>query len=219
MGSCSACGSELMKHQQKYCSRKCYHSSPKSAEMRQRVSAAGRGRKQNAETKEKRASKLRGQKRPEHGVKVSMALKGRPLTEAHRKAISKAKLESDAARGPNAYQWNPDRNEQRMKFARSRACYSFVGRMLGWIEAGSRDLSAVIPQLGYSGLEFCARMEGLFSDGMSWENFGVAGWHVDHIRPISSFPLGTPLAVVNALENLRPLWARENLSKGAKWQP
>jgi hypothetical protein len=54
----------------------------------------------------------------------------------------------------------------------------------------------------------------MFRDGMSWENYGE--WHIDHIMPINHFIKSgiTDPAIVNALENLQPLWAYENLSKG-----
>jgi hypothetical protein len=49
---------------------------------------------------------------------------------------------------------------------------------------------------------------------MTWENHG--DWHVDHIIPISIFKKGTPANIVNKLENLRPIWSNENLSKSNK---
>lgn len=203
--------------QKKFCSRSCYHRAPKSLEMRKKVAAAGAGRKQSNQTKEKRASKLRGRERPEVGKKIGDALRGRPLSDSHRKAISEAKLKSDKARGPNAYQWNPNRDEQRLKFKRSRVCYGFIGKMLGWVEAGDRDLDQVVSQLGYSCRQLYEHLEKHFEPGMNWDNYGIDGWHIDHVRPISSFPLSESHQVVNALENLRPLWAKQNLSKGGRW--
>jgi len=40
---------------------------------------------------------------------------------------------------------------------------------------------------------------------MNWNNYGE--WHIDHIKPVISFDKNTPPSVVNALENIRPLWA------------
>lgn len=71
--------------------------------------------------------------------------------------------------------------------------------------------------LGYTKEELSAHIESLFLDGMNWENWGT--WHIDHIRPISSFlksGVSDPKEI-NALRNLRPLWAAENLSKGARY--
>jgi len=65
-------------------------------------------------------------------------------------------------------------------------------------------------------------LETLFSDGMSWDNYGVHGWHIDHIRPCASFDLTKKDQQKKCFnyKNLQPLWARENLKKGAslEWQ-
>ncbi len=68
--------------------------------------------------------------------------------------------------------------------------------------------------LGYTKFEFKAHFESLFRDGMSWENHGE--WHIDHITPISAYPIGTDIKEINALSNLQPLWASENLAKSDK---
>lgn len=72
--------------------------------------------------------------------------------------------------------------------------------------------------LEYSRQELISHLEGLFLPGMTWENHG--DWHIDHIHPISAYLSEgvTDPAVINALSNLQPLWAADNLSKGAKVQ-
>lgn len=57
-----------------------------------------------------------------------------------------------------------------------------------------------------------------FQDGMSWDNYGK--WHIDHIRPCSSFDLTDAKQQEECFHytNLQPLWAAENLQKGSKWQ-
>ncbi len=69
----------------------------------------------------------------------------------------------------------------------------------------------------YTAEQLKQRIEFNFRDGMSWDNWGE--WHIDHTKPIKRFlEQGiTDVAVINALCNLRPLWAKENLSKGAKF--
>lgn len=44
-------------------------------------------------------------------------------------------------------------------------------------------------------------------------------WHVDHIIPVSELVRCgvTDPAKINALENLRPMWAKDNMSKGANF--
>lgn len=71
--------------------------------------------------------------------------------------------------------------------------------------------------LGYSHEDFIERIESQFSIGMSWGNRGE--WHVDHIKPIAAFNKEgvKDIKIINALSNLQPLWAKDNLSKGAKY--
>lgn len=70
--------------------------------------------------------------------------------------------------------------------------------------------------LGCSIVEFREHLEGMFRDGMNWENYGFKGWHIDHIRPVSSFDLTdeTQVKAVCHYTNLQPLWWQENLRKG-----
>jgi len=69
--------------------------------------------------------------------------------------------------------------------------------------------------LGYNIENFKQRIEMNFKEGMNWNNHGK--WHIDHKKPISKFKKGTPANIVNALCNLQPLWAEENLSKWNKF--
>jgi hypothetical protein len=62
-----------------------------------------------------------------------------------------------------------------------------------------------IDLLGYSPIELKEHLEKLFTDGMSWDNYGE--WHIDHIIGVINFDVSTPVNIVNALSNLRPMWA------------
>ena len=57
-----------------------------------------------------------------------------------------------------------------------------------------------------------------FKDGMSWENHGIKGWHIDHIKPCASFNLSDLEERYKCFHysNLQPLWWWENLKKSAK---
>ena len=70
--------------------------------------------------------------------------------------------------------------------------------------------------LGYTPIELKNHLEYLFKEGMTWENYGE--WHVDHIKPMCKFDRSELPSVVNALENLQPLWAKDNLIKGDKYE-
>lgn len=69
--------------------------------------------------------------------------------------------------------------------------------------------------LGYSLNDLIVHLENLFHDGMSWENYGE--WHLDHIIPISKFNFSTTkcqdFLECWSLQNLQPLWKKDNLSK------
>lgn len=71
--------------------------------------------------------------------------------------------------------------------------------------------------VGYSRLDLKKRIECQFKEGMSWEN--RSEWHIDHKKPISRFISQgvTDPKIINALSNLQPLWAHENLSKGSSF--
>lgn len=72
---------------------------------------------------------------------------------------------------------------------------------------------------GFTVMELHKHLESQFTDGMSWDNMGE--WHIDHIRPVKSFNfISTECEDFKkcwALNNLQPLWAKDNLSKGNKW--
>ena len=71
--------------------------------------------------------------------------------------------------------------------------------------------------LGCSFEEVWNHLESKFQPGMTKENHGL--WHVDHIRPCASFDLTDPeqQKICFHYTNLEPMWAIDNLKKGAKY--
>ena len=64
-------------------------------------------------------------------------------------------------------------------------------------------------------------IESQFANGMNWDKFlnaGKLGIHIDHIKPISSFDLTKPSEQKKCFHysNLQPMWAIDNIRKGAK---
>lgn len=59
-------------------------------------------------------------------------------------------------------------------------------------------------------------LQAKFKDGMTWENYGE--WHIDHIKCCVSFDLTKEEEQRKCFnyQNLQPLWASENLTKGSK---
>jgi len=70
--------------------------------------------------------------------------------------------------------------------------------------------------LGCSFEFFIQYIESLFLEGMSWDNYGMYGWHIDHIKPCSSFNLLDPEEQKKCFHytNMQPLWWQDNLKKG-----
>ena len=70
--------------------------------------------------------------------------------------------------------------------------------------------------LGCSAEQLRTHLEEKFTDGMSWDNYGYRGWHIDHIRPCASFDLTDPQQQLECFHytNLQPLWAEDNFKKG-----
>ena len=84
---------------------------------------------------------------------------------------------------------------------------------------GASNLDHLFTIVGYTHDNLKQYIESQFKDGMSWSNYGE--WHIDHIRPISSFNYTTTdcadFKKCWALENLQPLWDRDNRRKSNKW--
>lgn len=64
-----------------------------------------------------------------------------------------------------------------------------------------------------------AHIESKFTDGMSWEKLLAGEIHIDHIKPCALFDLTNPAEQKACFHftNLQPLWAGNNLTKGAKY--
>jgi hypothetical protein len=76
---------------------------------------------------------------------------------------------------------------------------------------------STIKLLGCSVEECWQHLESKFQPGMTKENHGL--WHIDHIKPCISFNLTDPeqQKICFHYTNLQPLWAEDNLKKGARY--
>ena len=82
---------------------------------------------------------------------------------------------------------------------------------------GARKDSSTFKSIGYEPEDLKAHLERYFADGMTWDNYGE--WHIDHVIPVSEMVmLGVKCPkTINALDNLRPMWAKDNLSKSNRF--
>jgi hypothetical protein len=75
--------------------------------------------------------------------------------------------------------------------------------------------------VGYTAKDLKEHLESLFQEGMTWKKFLNGEIHIDHIKPKAMFSYKShkdkSFKQCWSLDNLQPLWAEENLSKGAKY--
>lgn len=81
---------------------------------------------------------------------------------------------------------------------------------------GAEKSVGTLELLGCSVIQFRDYIQQRFQPGMSWNNHGE--WHIDHITPCAVFNLTDPAQQRQCFHytNLQPLWAFDNISKGAK---
>jgi len=123
-------------------------------------------------------------------------------------------------------QANPEYKRRRLEDERNRKSVDPAYKLIRLMRSRLIDAlknnyktSSVLTLLGCSISDLKLKLEGMFAFGMTWENHGNAGWHIDHIRPLSSFDLRDPRQQAIAFHhtNLQPLWAKDNLSKSDRW--
>lgn len=89
--------------------------------------------------------------------------------------------------------------------------------MRGAINCGGTSRK-VERELGYSIADLMRHIEKQFTKRMTWGKFRAGEIHIDHILPQASFDLADDDEWRRCwcLSNLRPMWASENIAKGAK---
>ncbi len=83
---------------------------------------------------------------------------------------------------------------------------------------GKIKISSSIKLLGCTPEQLKEHLESQFTKGMSWDNYGLHGWHIDHKKPCASYDLSKESQQKECFHysNLQPLWAEDNWSKGSK---
>ncbi len=97
-----------------------------------------------------------------------------------------------------------------------------VGSLMWYSLKGRKNGCRWERLVGYTCDDLMRHLESLFLPGMTWENSGRE-WHIDHIRPRSSFSYSEPsdpeFLECWSMSNLQPLWKIDNLKKGSKYIP
>lgn len=138
-----------------------------------------------------------------------------------RKSYEKNKLKI-SLRKKASYQLNKEKHALKERKRRGNIQYkiksNISARIRGLInkkELGIKTMDI----LGCSADFFKKYIENKFKDGMSWSNYGLHGWHLDHIKPCVLFDLTDEKQLRECFHysNFQPLWANENLSKGSQF--
>lgn len=106
--------------------------------------------------------------------------------------------------------------------------YRLIKSIRSKVSLLTKGVRGSLRYLDFSKEQLKAHLESKFKPGMTWENYGRGGWHIDHIIPIKyktsdgsyywnqadlANPNSETFKKVWNLENLQPLWETENLSK------
>jgi hypothetical protein len=116
-------------------------------------------------------------------------------------------------------QINKKSNAKRLSIPINKVSNAIRCRMWSSLKRGLKANRHWEELAGYTIDQLQRHLEKQFDENMTWGNYG-AYWHVDHIIPISAFNFSRPEDIdfrrCWALQNLRPLEARENLRKHSK---
>lgn len=173
-------------------------------------------------------------KSPKHRAAIAASLRGKPKSKAHvekmrssligrkqsaeqiaavKEGIRKARranpgLLSRNVKGPANPRWIRDRTA----FAERKRWLQRVHDAVRMYVTGTRNPERCQRRLGYTPAELRTHLQSLFEPGMTWSNYGRRPdcWCIDHRKPVCTFDTDTPVAVVNALSNLRPIWSVYN---------
>jgi HrpA-like RNA helicase len=92
--------------------------------------------------------------------------------------------------------------------------------MLLSLQGKSKNRSHWEDLVGFTADQLKTHLEKRFKPGMTWENYGRNGWHIDHKIPIAAFNYEIPGDIdfkrCWSLKNLSPLESSKNCSKGAR---
>lgn len=115
--------------------------------------------------------------------------------------------------GPNSPHWNPDRESVKLKRHYGNLCDRTLKRTL--IETKQIKTDKMFSLLGYTRAE----LQDYIQNHENMKSISDKKWHLDHIFPISAFvEYGIKnLSLINSLDNLQPLTAKDNLSKRDKY--
>lgn len=157
-------------------------------------------------------------KNPEYLAKRRQARKDNPPT--------REELEKHNKRSRAAYRADPKKSQKRvLAYRKKRKAVDHAYKILQNLRSRIRNVirghaksAATMLLIGCSKDELMAHLERQFKPGMTWENYGFKGWHVDHRRPCAAHRMEDPEEQRRCFHfsNLQPLWWIDNIRKKDK---
>jgi len=108
------------------------------------------------------------------------------------------------------------RKKNRLKIDIKYRMSENIRRRINAAFKGNNKSKSTINMLGCSIDSLKRHLSKKFKIGMSWDNYGIHGWHIDHIIPLSSAKTIEDIEKLCHYTNLQPLWAKDNLQKSNK---
>lgn len=95
-----------------------------------------------------------------------------------------------------------------------------IGKRLNMVIVQNQKGGSAVRDLGCTLEQLKNHLSALFTEGMSWDNWGrgYGHWNIDHIMPLSAFDLRDrqQFLLANHYLNLQPLWYEDNMAKSDK---
>lgn len=177
-----------------------------------------RGRAQRAEHYRKNIERYREYRREKYRGDPDWHLeRGREYREANLAQYRKRAREWAKANREKINRYYAKRRSSDPAFRSYECCRGMLRACL--LRMGQKKERTTYETLGYSASQLARRMEFQFKPGMSWDNYGE--WHIDHKIPVAHFIAKGEARphIVNALCNLQPMWAEENIKKKSDRHP
>jgi len=205
--------------------QKEYSKTPKAKQVRKNLYEENKEKilEQNKQTYKKYEEKYKKQQkewREKPGIKLRLKKYGKKYYGENRRmvidGVLKYQLEHRKERSIYWNRWSKEKTKNDFNYRLKRQLSIYVQQK---IKNGlGKKQDRFIKLLDCSISFFKKYIKERFEIGMSWDIYGVDTWHLDHIIPCSSFDL-TKLEEQKKCfhyTNYQPLWAKDNLQKGAK---
>jgi hypothetical protein len=115
--------------------------------------------------------------------------------------------------GPKNHMWLADRKQKKVNYLFRQKCYRLLRRSLEAFNLKKESRTHEL--LGYSDKDLMEHV----THHPNWQFVKDSIWHLDHIFPIQAFLDNDirDMALINSLDNLRPITAKENRSKNDRY--